>query len=180
MVSVREDGDRRETKHHACWNGDGERHSAVRQLRGRRHAVWGRSRDDVTGNRTNPRVGSGMQQVRSLGAGVSRRGREKRRGRNVWSHWHGFAEGAQMGNRLCTGRGPHQGRRWRGEYLESQERKADARSAPKVDQRPAESGVRMPARAGDCTPAAAREAGAVRKHMRGSPKATETCQRTSL
>ena len=121
-----------------------------------------------------------MQQVRSLGAGVSRRGREKRRGRNVWSHWHGFAEGAQMGNRLCTGRGPHQGRRWRGEYLESQERKADARSAPKVDQRPAESGVRMPARAGDCTPAAAREAGAVRKHMRGSPKATETCQRTSL
>jgi len=85
-----------------------------------------------------------------------------------------------MGNCLCTGRRPHRGRRWRGDYLESQERKADARSAPEVDQRPTGSDVKMPARAGDCTPAAASEAGAVRRHMRGSPKATETRQGTGL
>ena len=64
--------------------------------------------------------------------------------------------------------------------MESQERKADARGAPEVDQRLTGSGVRMPARAGDCTPAAAGEAGAVRSHMRGSPKATETRQGTGL
>jgi len=81
--SVREDGDRREAKHQTCWNGDGERHSAVRQPKGRRHAMWGGPRDEVTGNRTNPRVGSRMQQACSLGAGENRRGREKRRGRNM-------------------------------------------------------------------------------------------------
>ena len=64
--------------------------------------------------------------------------------------------------------------------MESQERKADARSAPKVDQRLTESGVKMPARAGDCIPAAASETGAVRRHMRGSPKTTETRQGTGL
>lgn len=64
--------------------------------------------------------------------------------------------------------------------MESQERKADARSASEVDQRLMKSDVKMPARAGDCTPAAASESGAVRKYMRGSPKATETRQGTGL
>ena len=166
--------------HQTCWNGNGERHSAVRQLKGRRHAVWGRSRDDVTGNRADPRVGSGMQQACKSGAGASRRGREKRRGRNAWSHWHGSTEGSETGDCLRAGRGPHQERRRRGNDLESQERKADARGAPEVDQRPMESDVKMPARAGDCAPAAASASGAVRKRVRGSPKATATRQGTGL
>jgi len=177
---VREDRDRRETKHQTCWNRLGERHGAVRRLKSVRLAAWCRSREEVSGNRADPMVGSRMQQACSFGAGVNRRGREKRRGRNARSHWHDSAEGTETGDCLRAGRGPHQETRRRGDDLESQERKADARGAPEVDQRPTGSDVKMPARAGDCTPAAAGESGAVRKHLRGSPKATETRQGTGL
>lgn len=37
----------------------------------------------TSGNATNPRIGSGMQQARKSSGGVNRRGRAKRRGRNV-------------------------------------------------------------------------------------------------
>lgn len=90
---VREDEDRRETARQSCWNRAGKSRERTGRPRGLRGAERGRSQEDVFRNRTDPRVGSGMQQARSPGAGVNRRGREKRRGRNERGRWHDFAEG---------------------------------------------------------------------------------------
>jgi len=143
--------------------------SEAEQPKGRetRRRQGGASIEEVTGNRTDPRVGSGMQQARSLGAGASCRGREKRRGRNARGHWHGIAEGKEAGNRGAAGSGLHQGRRRRGELWNPKRGRQPNEAQLKVDQRLKASDERMSARAGDCIPATARETGAVRKHMRG-------------
>lgn len=89
---VREDEDRRETARQSCWNRAGESRERTGRPRGLRGVERGQSQEDVFRNRTDPRVGSGMQQARGPGAGVNRRGREKRRGRNERGRWHDFAE----------------------------------------------------------------------------------------
>jgi hypothetical protein len=177
---VREDEDRRETARQSCWNRAGESRARTGRPRGLRGGERGRSQEDVFGNRADPRVGSGMQQARGPGAGANRRGREKRRGRNERSRWHGFAEDEEAACCDRVGSGPHQEIRRRGDIWNPKRGRQTHEVHRPTDQQSSGGSVQMPARAGDCTPAAAWRLGAVRVCMRGSPKATATCQGTGF